>query len=189
MTQSTLEQCLIEHGFDIPAYTIGKIQRFRAPDKPASNKSAWLRVFSNGNAVFGNWTTGEKYTYRQTGERLPKAEYIKLKRDMQKERTHYQSKLNEGYTRTASKAQAIIDNALHAPHNHPYLVAKGIAALYNNVLTYKDALIIPVYGTQKPFVNQLQSLQLIFPDSTKRFLTGGKLKGGNYVIQWVPVGR
>jgi len=183
-TQTTLEQCLIEHGFDIPAYTTGKIKRFRAPDKPASNRSAWLKVFDNGNAVFGDWATGEKYSYSQTGERLPKAEYIKLKREQEKERKRYQARLNESYANAALAAQTIINKATPAPYSHPYLVAKGIQP-HGALLNYRNALILPVYGTQKPFTNQLQSLQLIYPDSTKRFLGGGKLKGGYHVIQWV----
>ena len=44
------------------------------------------------------------------------------------------------------------------------------------------ALLIPVLDT----ANNLQSLQRIYPDGTKRFLVGGKVSGGQFIIQGQP---
>ena len=55
-----------------------------------------------------------------------------------------------------------------APHDHPYLVRKGIKP--SGARLHNDALVIPVRGA-----GDIHSLQIIGPDGDKRFLTGGRV--------------
>ena len=66
--------------------------------------------------------------------------------------------------------------------NHPYLRRKGIPALEGIRQARDGALLIPVLDT----ADNLQSLQRIYPDGTKRFLVGGKVSGGQFIIQGQP---
>ncbi|MFQ9491654.1 MAG: hypothetical protein ACLR0N_12545 [Bilophila wadsworthia] len=59
--------------------------------------------------------------------------------------------------------------------NHPYLRSKGIPALEGIRQARDGALLIPVLDT----ADNLQSLQRIYPDGTKRFLVGGKVSEDN----------
>ena len=66
--------------------------------------------------------------------------------------------------------------------NHPYLHRKGIPALEGIRQARDGSLLIPVMDA----ANNLQSLQRIYPDGTKRFLVGGKVSGGQFIIQGQP---
>lgn len=66
--------------------------------------------------------------------------------------------------------------------NHPYLRLKGITALEGMRQARDGTLLIPVLDT----ANNLQNLQRIYPDGTKRFLVGGKVSGGQFIIQGQP---
>lgn len=195
----TLEQYLIEHGYSVPPYTIGKIVRFAAPNKPTSNQSAWLRVFDNGCAVFGNWITGEQHTYNPNQSlSLSRSERKHLRQEMEVERKRFEAEELAKHQRASEQAYQILEQATPASSDHPYLKRKQIdthGVLFGSVLSYQDALIIPVYGTQKPFIGVVQTLQFILPKPVsfkagykprdKDFLWGGKMKGGYYPIQWI----
>jgi len=185
----TLEQVLIEHGYPVPPYAVGKLVRFAAPNKPKSNQSAWLRVFENGCAVFGNWITGEQHTYHPNQSLIiSQSERSRLQKEVQAERKRFEKVELEKYQRASEQACQIVESATPAPATHAYLKRKQIdphGVLFGSVLSYQDALIIPVYGTQAPFIGEYQSLQFIQPGGQKRFLAGGKKAGGYYPIQWV----
>jgi putative DNA primase/helicase len=97
-------------------------------------------------------------------------------------------RLQAQHLSASDQAWLVMQNAQPAPSNPPYLVSKGIAAhgvLFGRVLSYQNALIIPVYGTDGAMTGKVQSIQFIQPDGTKRFLSGGKKAGGYYPVQWV----
>ena len=77
------------------------------------------------------------------------------------------------YKEAAARAGALWNEAGPAPAAHAYLVTKGITPDGARIGT-DGRLIVPVFGP-----DGLQSLQFIAPDAVKRFLTGGKMKGGN----------
>ena len=55
---------------------------------------------------------------------------------------------------------------------------KGVPALGDMRQTRSGLLLLPV----RDISGTLQSLQYIAPDGTKRFLTGGKVQGGHFII-------
>lgn len=75
------------------------------------------------------------------------------------------------HTEAAKKATVIWEQAAPAPDDHPYLVAKRVSA--HGLRVYKDALVVRVSDE----TGELHSLQFIAPDSTKKFLTGGRVGG------------
>jgi putative DNA primase/helicase len=94
----------------------------------------------------------------------------------------------EQHQAASERAYRIIENAQPAPVNHPYLQRKQIDAhgiLFGAVLSYGKSLVIPIYGTQKPFVGEVQNVQSINAKGDKYFLKGGKKSGGYYPVQWV----
>ena len=62
--------------------------------------------------------------------------------------------------------------------NHPYLRSKGIPALEGIRQARDGALLIPVLDT----ADNLQTCNAS-TDGTKRFLVGGKVSGGQFIIQ------
>lgn len=64
-----LYQTMQQYGYQPPEHIpVGKLMRFPAPNKPASNRSAWvsLQQGTEGQyAHFGDWITGEKYVWQE----------------------------------------------------------------------------------------------------------------------------
>lgn len=99
-----------------------------------------------------------------------------------------QQQLEQQYLVATEKAESILNKCSHAPTDHPYLVQKQIqpfGIVAHSFPGYQDTLVIPVGGSQEPFIGRFQSLQFIMPDGSKRFLKGGKKAGGYFPIQWV----
>jgi len=158
MTSQTLEQFASGLGYNLPEYTIDRIARFNPVDKPKRNKSCWLKVFSNGNAVLGNWATGEQYIYCPSNDRIPKDEWKKAQQERKREKVRFEKQQLKQYKAKALKARDVISQAKPAPDNHPYCFDKGIQShgvLFGNVLSYKKALIIPIIGTDRPFTGEV----------------------------------
>ena len=80
------------------------------------------------------------------------------------------------YAEAAKKAAWIWKRAKPAPANHPYLLAKGVAA--HGLRLWKGSLVVPVQDVD----GELHSLQFIMADGTKRFLAGGRTRGCFYLI-------
>ncbi|MFA6700826.1 MAG: toprim domain-containing protein [Thiomicrospira sp.] len=192
MNAPTLAEFMALHGYDAPpSMCTGEIIRFNAPGKPKGNKSAWLKVFGDGAAMFGNWITGEEHVYQPNGlNELDQAQRAAAYLQMQAERAKHQAELMAQYARMADKAAGIWESLPPASEHHPYLLAKQIQPhgaafmpLFDGYL--KDCLIIPIYGELRGGVLELISLQAIDPTGTKRPLKGAKFKGGFYPVQWL----
>lgn len=75
----------------------------------------------------------------------------------------------------AKEAATRFNNATPANPNHPYLIAKMVSAY--GLKQHANQLLIPIYCNK-----QLINLQTIYPNSDKRFIAGGQVKGGYSVI-------
>ena len=82
------------------------------------------------------------------------------------------------YAEAAQQARQEWTLARACNANHPYLRCKGIPALEGIRQARDGVLLIPVLDA----ANNLQSLQRIYPDGTKRFLVGGKVSDGRFII-------
>jgi putative DNA primase/helicase len=86
-----------------------------------------------------------------------------------------QAKIEEAQAAAAVQAAEIWGQAALAK-SHPYLIAKSIKA--HGARLNGEALALPIRNAH----GKLQSLQFIQPDGSKKYLPGGKKKGGYFSI-------
>ena len=79
--------------------------------------------------------------------------------------------------RTSRYAVRLWDSAGLAPHDHPYLLRKGVAA-HGLRISKTGCLLIPAHDID----GRLWSLTRIMPDGRKLFLRGGRIEGCHYTI-------
>ncbi|WP_265658072.1 DNA primase [Francisella philomiragia] len=150
---------------------IGELIRFSDKNKKNNNKDLWIKNIDNNIFVFGDWKTGEKYTYidndNQYNYHDKKETSYKIQ---QQKKVELQSK-----QQLASKLESYYISLPIADGNHPYLVAKGIKS-HEAIKQDGDKLIIPCIGIDEPFKGKLQSIQTILPDGFKQFYKGANAK-------------
>ncbi len=149
----------------------GKIHRFSSNGK-AKDESGWYVFHSDGIAAgsFGDWRTGESKTWcAESGHQLTPSELaahkvqlesIKAKREADDFKTKAEAKVRANEIWAQSLAFA----------KHSYLSNKGVKAY--GIKQSGDALVIPLRAD-----GEIQSLQFIDADGTKKFLIGGRIKG------------
>jgi putative DNA primase/helicase len=156
----------------------GDIHRFRAEGDRAGTRNAWYCMFLDGRpaGAFGSWKTGERHTWCAGGQdSLTPAERETFRRLVEAAKARRAAELADQYASAAERAERIIERSTPATEDHPYLFRKGIEA--HGIRQQGDALLIPVTADGK-----LASVQHIYPDGNKRFMRGGRMKGGHYVI-------
>jgi putative DNA primase/helicase len=161
----------------------GMRHRFHVPgDKPGSKNGAYaLYPGTIDHGWFGTWKnpTWHKWNSRKPVNLLEAAfvrqrtEQAKSQRDT--ETIHIQQ-------RAAEHANRLWEQADRAVPNHPYLVAKGCQP--HNLRQDRDLLLVPLY-----FDGQLVNLQRIHIGGTKRFLTGGRIKGCYSALGSIKAGK
>lgn len=154
----------------------GKLHRFASNGKQNDN-AGWYVFHLDGVPVgcFGDWRTGFTQTWRPDVDRTltveeedqyrAKVEAIKREREAEEIRRR---------TEAREKANLIWAQALPCA-SHPYLTRKQIQA--HRARLYKDTLVIPMRSG-----DELHSLQFIHADGSKKFLTGGRIKGCYFSI-------
>lgn len=108
-------------------------------------------------------------------------------------------KREQGYLEAKSRANKLInERSFKANSEHPYFVSKGINNVIktvNQVYQIFNTLLVPVYQFKVPAksvidiyeyerIFELVSLQFIDANGGKRFLSGGKIKGGFFPIRF-----
>lgn len=157
----------------------GRLVRFRVEgDKPGS-RNGWAVLYDGPvqAGAFGSWRTGESHTWhardlrqaspaerRAAQERLRAAQVV---RAQEQERVHEQAR---------QKAARLWATAHPANSSHPYLQRKGVPAY--GVRQLRNMLVVPARDAE----GVLHTLQFISPDGTKRFLTGGRIRGCYFAI-------
>ena len=183
----TLEMALQELGYEhMPRITGGRFVRFPAMGKGRHNRSAWLLADSGiGGALIGDWTlepTGAPIWRWEPSEvaALSQESYRKYLARFEKTMAQYEQDRASQWAQVAERAQARYARSDAARHDHPYLQAKGVQSGWHlgPLRQRGQQLIVPVIPLWGEFAGHCQSLQFIGPDGTKRFMKGGKLKGG-----------
>ncbi|AJI54041.1 toprim domain-containing protein [Francisella philomiragia] len=149
----------------------GEITRFRDPFKSKDNRDIWATQIDWNTYIMGNWSTGEKVVISEekTISYAEKAEYAYRSLVAEQEAENKKKDV-------ATKVKTIFEMADDASNDHPYLLRKGIDPV--DIKQINDMLIIPIYsiGDIVP-ADELQSIQFIYPDGSKRFAKGGISKG------------
>jgi len=178
---NTLYDAMARMGFDPPdTFTPGVIARFSRNGKK-TDRAGWLLAFPDGQgAIFGDWRTDEQHCWQAEQRPQSDADRAAFRRMIEEAKRQAAEAREREHTEAAARAAEIWAEAKAAPAGHPYLTAKAInpqgARISND-----GRLIIPVFGP-----DGLMSLQFIAQDGCKRFLAGGKTKGGHV---WLPDGN
>lgn len=157
----------------------GKIHRMACRDKPYS-KSGWYVYYNDQHPVgiAGDWRTGEKKIFKGY-------DYIKLApedqkwirnrwRELAKQRQDEEKRIHR---EAAQKAIQIWERAHPVVETFPYLMKKQVQS--HELRFHKGKAIVPVSDI---LTNKLISIQFIDENGDKRFLSGGKIRGGYYLI-------
>lgn len=156
----------------------GKIHRFSG-DPKHKDDAAWYVAFDGEipAAAFGCWRSDLSATWRaDIGRELTTLEIMHHNERMESIKKLREEELAQRREEAASKARNIWSLAADAPDDHPYLVKKQIKA--NGMkLTPDNHLVMPVYIN-----NAISSLQYISIDGDKKFLPGGAISGGYWII-------
>ena len=152
----------------------GKLNRYRVEGDKGGSRNGWYVQHCSPNpaGAFGSWKTGESHTWREatTTPQTPaeRAELAQRIRDMQAAREAEQVAVHAS---AAGRAAKLWERAHPANNAHPYLKRKHVPAI--GVRQLRDMLVIPA----RDVAGTLHTLQFISEDGSKRFLTGGRIKG------------
>lgn len=156
----------------------GELHRCPTATKPNKNNGAYIvHPDSPASLWWCNWETGDSgTTFGKDTYTLTLEEKESLSRRMESTKAQRNKERIARHAEAAQKAAALLEACPPCTINHKYLAQKGINAGNDIRLGQDGALLVPVLSPEgKP-----QSLQRIFWDGSKRFLTGGKVEGGFY---------
>lgn len=165
----------------------GRIHRYRVDGDKSGSKNGWYVLYTDGDipaGAFGSWKTGDSGTWCAKAENaMTPQEREALRRKWQDAKAARERELMQVHKEAAAKADKLWGIALPAAAAgsndadvHPYVLAKGVKPF--GLRRLKTMLAVPVRSGD----GRLMSLQMIAADGSKRFLTGGELKGGYHAI-------
>lgn len=148
----------------------GQLHRFHVPGDCGGSRNGWYILHLDGIAtgVFGSWKTGTSHTW-SSREPRDYREAEQLRQRIQQARQQREAEQHQRQQQAAEYANRLWRGAQPAA-DHPYLIAKGIAG--HGLRQTGDALLVPLIRD-----GVLVSLQRIYRDGSKRFLSGGMVKG------------
>lgn len=152
----------------------GRLVRYRVEGDKAGSRNGWA-VLHDGPmqaGAFGSWKTGATHSWCEARTKPPtpaeRAELQRAVRAMQQAREAEQQAVQASARDRAGK----LWRRSHPAHDgHPYLCAKGVQAI--GVRQLREALLVPARDAD----GVLHTLQFISPDGSKRFLSGGRIRG------------
>lgn len=141
--------------------------------KGGKNAAGRIKLFSDGQGgTVHNWVTGDKITFwyntpakQTTAQREERAARIAAEKQKEEVRK----------AKCRAIAPKILKAATDADPNHPYLLKKQVKP--HGIKQSGDRLLIPV---KKGKI--LTGLQVIYPDGSKKFLTGTEKQGAYFPI-------
>ena len=181
MTAATIEmqfsEAMANHGLS-PSEVIadGKIHRFDGPEDAKGKKSGWYVLHADGigAGAFGNWKTDLSETWCAVSDHTLSPEEVASRRSrIEQCKAAAAEERKRVRKRAAEKATIILERARDAVADNPYCQRKKIKPFGLKEFRDKRTLIVPARNAS----GDLLSLQFIYSDGTKRFLTGGELSG------------
>ncbi|MET0006133.1 MAG: DUF3987 domain-containing protein, partial [Candidatus Thiodiazotropha sp.] len=181
-TLSQFRDAIRDAGLEPPDVIVpGELHRFPGVGKPNGNSAGWCKLFDDGlGGYFGDWSSGF-FDNWQAKRVKPffQSEQTAFLSNVEQTQKCAKAKRQQQYTDAAARAESIWNTATTANEDHPYLARKGIKA--NGARLHQGALVIPVRSG-----DVLHSLQFIGEDGGKRFLRGGRIFGGSFIIGTIP---
>ena len=181
----TFHDVLGQHGL-VPEELLadGKLHRCATEGKPRKLNGAYIAHLDKLATLWWcNWETDDQGTFcAEEKQTLSVSELSAWQERQQSIRRQREEECTRRHAEAAQQARQEWTSARACDASHPYLRRKGISALSSIRQARDGALLIPVLDA----ANNLQSLQRIYPDGTKRFLIGGKVSDGRFIIQGQP---
>lgn len=157
----------------------GQLHRCDASGKRGKGDAAYILHLEGLPAGgFINWRDGRAWeNWRfDDGRSLSADEQHALRRRFEEAARQRAAASAERQRQSADRAGRIWNNAPPASEQHSYLVSKGVRS--HGLRTYKGALVLPVFDPTE----LISSLQFIGASGGKRFLKGGRVDGGSFVV-------
>ena len=181
----TFHDVLGQHGL-VPEeiFADGNLHRCPTEGKPHKRNGAYIAHLDKPATLWWcNWETDDQGTFcAEEKQTLSFAEMSAWQERQQSIRRQREEECTRRHAEAAQQARQEWNAARACDASHPYLRRKGIPALEGIRQSRDGTLLIPVLDA----ANNLQSLQRIYSDGTKRFLVGGKVSGGQFIIQGQP---
>lgn len=181
----TFQQILYDKGLVPPEIIAdGNLHRCPTQAKPHKQNGAYIAHLDTPATLWWcNWENIEQGTFTVDEERtLSPAEKKAFQQRQAAMKQQRAAEIDQRHAAAAEKAQSELSASLPCSLDHPYLLRKGVPALGEMRQSKDGALLLPVRNAS----GNLQSLQRIYQDGQKRFLTGGLVSGGYFVIQGKP---
>lgn len=168
-------------GLHTPAEIIadGQLHRF-STNGQSSDGAGWYVLYLDGtpSGAFGCWRAGLSQTWAsRSDDTMGPAEREELRRRLEAIQHQREQARAEDRRRAAERAREVWEAAHAAPEDHPYLVRKDVDP--HGIRVHEGLLVVPVRSID----GQLRSLQTIAADGTKRFMRGGEVAGGMYLLR------
>ena len=136
--------------------------------------SGYYAYYDNFGTPIGfasDYRTGQTHNFKLSGRKSSEVNYEALEKFREQAKQDQEQK----HLKVAKKARMIWDASVPCD-SHPYLDSKGVKS--HHLRVHKDRLLIPIIDE----TGKMWSLQTIFPDGSKRFLSGGKTGGCFFLI-------
>jgi putative DNA primase/helicase len=163
---------------DYTPHGTGKIERFHVHGDKSDSKNGWCILFLEGLPAgsFGNWKSGSSETWSAIPyAKMNRAERDANRRNMEAAKTEREAEAARLRSVAKAKAAKLWGEAGMVRVDHAYLASKRIKPY--GIRQLREQLVVPVCVD-----DTITSLQLIQPDGSKKFLTGGEIKGGYFLI-------
>jgi putative DNA primase/helicase len=168
----TLYQAIADAGMTPPKSIVeGRWVRFPGMGKSRGNRAGWCKLITPTMGIFGDWSSGLSETWRDDSHRDDERSAKLLKESRERERQFAAQERTRQAT-VAAEARKIVRDAVMS--GHPYLEQKGFKQ--RAALVREGKLVIAVRDAIN--YSDIISVQLIDEFGEKRFLTGGRTRGG-----------
>jgi hypothetical protein len=145
-----------------------KFQAVAVIGKPQSNRSGRIKFFSENAAYCKNHISGEE-CYWFANDPIKRSLIAQTAKFAKTAAILEQKRINDEHQKSALRAHKIWEASKEADPNHPYLQHKQLKP--RGIKQSGDCLVIPTFNAGD---DSLQSLQFIYQNGKKRFLSGGK---------------
>jgi putative DNA primase/helicase len=149
----------------------GVIHRFHIPGDNPGRLNGWYVLYPGTITcgAFGSWKAGSSHSW-SSRKPVDHFEAEQVRQRVERARAQNESAQRQRQQAASVYAQKMWSNAKAPESSHPYLTTKGIEA--HNLRQLYNALLVPLYLGEN-----LVNVQRIYPDGSKRFLSGGLVRG------------
>lgn len=166
----------------------GSLERFTVIGDKKGSLNGWLiyRDELKPSCTFGSWKTGECLTWFAEDIRdLPKSEQARIKKELMEARVRAarirDEEVNQQRIKASQEALRVWNSSSSVTvdiDNHQYVKSKMIKPYFCKLEESTGCLIIPMLNHE----NRLSSIQRIYPNGRKLFLSGGGIQSCSVTI-------